>query len=619
LGRGERPGKSAKLRPKSGMGERGSSLVMQSIWKVRPCDLSEVNRLLQGGLSPITAQVLVARGIGNLEAARRFLEGKLTDLHDPSYLPGCDRAVELLWETICRGDGIAIYGDYDVDGITGTAILCGCIRLLGGRVISYIPSRLDEGYGLNRSAIEYLADSGTRVLVTVDCGVASPEEVAAARALGMEVLITDHHTPGPVLPPASAIVHPRLPVGSNPFPFLSGAAVAFKLAWALCRRASGGSRVGEAMRSFLLQATGLAALGTIADVVPLLDENRILVRQGLAALIHTMPLGLRKLAQVARLKTEDLLDAEKIAYQIAPRLNAAGRLSRADLAVELLLTDQEDLAERLASELNQLNEERRSLESGILEAAMERWMLVHSEADPAALVLDDARWHPGVIGIVAGKLAERLARPVVLISSGENNGRRGVGSARGVPGFNLFEALQACAHLLTSFGGHAGAAGLTLPVEQIPEFRRQFVEVAENMYPRTAEPNVLWIDAEVPFGLLTEQVVEQLERLGPFGHGNPRPVLCAQGVRLAYPPQSCGAQGQHLVLRVVQGDIGLRAVAFQRGHWAASLAPEMLLDMAFQPVLNRFGGTGRVELHLIDWRLHAADSGGAGSLPGGVQ
>jgi len=604
---------------------------MSKRWRIHPHDPARIEALrYAAGIPAVVAELLVCRGVADPAAARTFLDPKLSALHDPDLLPGCRRGAQRICDAIAARRRITVYGDYDVDGISGTALLWLCLKLLGAEVGYYVPHRAEEGYGLNGEAIRTLAAERTELLITVDCGIASVEEAALARGLGIELIVTDHHEPGHRLPEAAEIVHPRLseasgdsPVlaapqsgqspGGYPFGELSGSGVALKLAWALCQQASGAKRVGTRMKDFLLQAVGLAALGTIADVVPLVDENRVLVRHGLESLANAPTPGLTALmnaAKIAPRKHPDgktRLDAEDVAFQLAPRINAAGRLGQPQLAVELLVTDRTERAEELAQYIDGLNETRRTIERSIQLAATKQVHALFDPVEDAALVLADRGWHPGVIGIVAGRLAEKYHRPVVLISWDKAGVRPGIGSARSVPGFNLHAALADCAEFLLAHGGHASAAGLKIEERQLAGFRAAFCELAEGRIPldqRTAE---IFIDVEAPLSAFTLEVVRQVERLAPFGHGNSRPLLCSSGVTLSGPPKPLGSGGHHLAMTLSQHGVALRAVAFGGGEWADQLAAvDGPLDVAFRPVINHFHGRQSVELHLVDWRPTAA-------------
>lgn len=555
------------------------------------------------GVPALVAQLLLARGIDDADRARQFLEPKLSGLRDPELLPGVPQAADVLLGAVRAGKRIAVYGDYDADGMTATAILLRCLRLLGGDARFYVPHRMDEGYGLNDGALETLAADGVQTVVTVDNGIASLDQAETAHRLGLELVVTDHHQMAERLPRAAAVVHPQLPGFEYPFAGLCGAAVAFKLAWALCQRSAGAKRVSEPMRALLLRATGLAALGTIADVVPLVDENRILVRYGLNALReHPLP-GIAALERVTKTDGRGALTGEDVGFALAPRLNAAGRLGQAELAVELLTTDSPQRAEELAAYINELNETRQTLERSVLLAARK---LVKEQGDPTgdpALVLAGQDWHPGVIGIVASRLVEQHGVPVVLISLDPLGVKAGIGSGRSVPGFDLGAALAACRDDLLSCGGHAAAAGLRIDPARVGAFRRAFLQVAAERVPEGARHGELWVEAETPLAALTCQTVGQLEQLAPFGHGNRRPTLATTDVRLASPPRRMGGAGRHLSVELEQHGVRLRGVAFGQGDWEEPLGRVTgPLSIAFRPMINTFRGWPSVELHLDDWK-----------------
>jgi len=519
-------------------------------------------------------------------------------------LAGVDAAAECILRFARAGEKIVIYGDYDADGMTATAILVRCLRLIGATAGYYVPNRLDDGYGLNDEALRRIAATGAKLVVTVDCGIASIEQARTARELGLTLVVTDHHEPKSSLPEAAAIVHPRLPGCEYSFPGLCGAGIAFKLAWALCQRACGAKKVTEALREFLMQAIGLAAIGTVADVVPLLDENRLIVRHGLKSLRERPVLGIEHLMRVTRLCERPSLCSEDIAYVLGPRLNAAGRLGQAQLGVELLLTESAERASQLANYIQELNTTRDRIEKGILSAAGKQ---IKDRFDPqrdGALVLDGDGWHPGVIGIVAGRMADKYQVPVVVIGWDEAGIKPGVGSCRSAGGVELHRVLEGCQNLLLAHGGHAAAAGLRIAREQVELFRQRFCELVAMERAASEQQMELVIDAEAIFGQLTTRTVQHIEQLAPFGQGNPRPVLCARGVQLAAPPRTMGAGERHLALRFEQHRVGLRAVAFGQAEWAPELEryQNEPVDIAFSPVINEFGGMRRVEMHLVDWR-----------------
>jgi single-stranded-DNA-specific exonuclease len=553
------------------------------------------------GVPALVAQVLLARGIESAEDAREFLSARLLDLHDPSLLPGIDEAADRIVAAIADKRLITIYGDYDVDGVTGTSLLWHCLTLAGARVDYTIPDRLNDGYGLNPRAIKTLADEdGSRLVISVDCGIASIEEAELAAELGMELIITDHHTIGESLPAAAVLVHPRLPGSEYPFGELCGAAVAFKLAWAVCQRLGDGRRASPQMKEFLLSAVGLAAIGTISDVMPLLGENRVLVRFGLAGLPGRASVGLKALLEVSDKKPP--LDAEDIAFAIGPRINAAGRLQQARLAVELLTTSDEHKARQLATHLDKLNKDRRGLETRILKQAKKQ-VAEHPEwDDAAALVLASSDWHAGVIGIVANRVAEEFEKPAVLLalSAMEGTGR---GSGRSFAGFDLYSGIAACSEHLLTFGGHHAAAGLSIRSESVAAFREAFSSYVATHHSVSDEDLELRIDAEVRLADLSHKAVIALDTLSPFGQGNPRPRFSATGVELAEDPQTMGEDGRHLRLALKNGNRPLKAVAFGRGEWAEPIrTARQPLSICFEPLINRWRGRESVELRLIDWK-----------------
>ncbi len=578
---------------------------MSKRWRIansEPQSIAELQRA--AGIPAIVAQLLLSRGIENPDEARLFLHPKLNGLREPADLPGATRAAEIIFSAVQSQRKITIYGDYDADGMTSTAILLRCLRLLGANVDFYVPNRIDEGYSLNADALQKLADQGTEVVVTVDCGVASVAEAEVAKELGLTLIITDHHQLAETLPTAAAIVHPDLPDSDYPFAGLCGAAVAFKLAWAICQCASDGKKVTDRLRTFLLQAVGLAAIGTVCDVVPLLDENRILVRHGLNALKAQPTVGLEALMRSTKLSDKKRLECEDIGFTIGPRLNAAGRMGQAEIAIELLTTESAQRADTIAQYLDELNLQRQSLERSITRAATKQIKAIDGYENAPAFVLADHDWHAGVIGIVAGRLADKYHRPVVVIAGDPLGVKPGSGSARSVPGFNLHEAFATCTDLLESHGGHAAAAGLKIKDQNLDAFRAAFCQIAAEQIPASARIAELLIDGEASLQMLTRQTVEQIESLAPFGHGNSRPVLCASEVRLSGPPKRMGATGRHLSMMLDQHGVKIRAVAFGGGDWEDELANiDGPLAIAFRPVINRWQGRVTVEIHLDDWHV----------------
>jgi single-stranded-DNA-specific exonuclease len=573
-------------------------------WRVRPFDEGRVRDLsLSAGVPPVVAQLLLSRGVCSADVVREFLEAKLTGLRDPQDLPGVPQAAQRISQAIRNGTRITVYGDYDADGISGTAILVRVLRALHAHVDFYVPHRLHEGYGLNDQALQSLADRGTRLVISVDCGIASIDEAETARRLGLELIVTDHHEMGSTLPNAAVVVHPRLPETNYPFTGLCGAGVALKLAWAICRTHEGTSRVSPHLRYILFSSVGLAALGTVADVVPLVDENRLIVRHGLLSLKMQPFAGISALLEVTRLHERPQLASEDVAFSLAPRLNAAGRLGQAELGVELLLTDSPERGKELAVFLDDLNRERDSLERSIYLSAQKELGQTFDAQRHAAIVLAHRDWHVGVIGIVAGRIAERYQRPTILIALDPMGEPRGVGSGRSALGIDIHRTLQACSHHLISFGGHAAAVGLKVAAANLEPFRAAFCAEVARLVPPERRVAELHIDAEAPLPQLTLRTVDQIQQLAPFGQSNPRPVLCATGVEMDGAPRYMGEGDRHLSLKLKQHSISLRAVAFGQGEWAGPLTEcSGPIDIAYRPVINEFRGRRSVELHLVDWR-----------------
>jgi single-stranded-DNA-specific exonuclease len=579
---------------------------MAKIWKLPLHDPDRIQTLSRElHVSAVLAQLLLNRGITEPAGARFFLQAPLSGLHDPALLPGVSEAAERLVGAIRAGRRIMIYGDYDADGVCGAAILIECLKLAGADVRFYVPHRLEEGYGLNATALETIRrDEQAEVVVTVDCGIASTGEARVARELGLELIVTDHHEFASELPAADCLVHPRLPGGQYPFGGLSGAGVAFKLAWAVARHLEGVTRVSPQFRDFLLQAVSLAALGTVADVVPLIDENRVLVRHGLVSMKERPSVGLKALMLTAQLERDaeepaGPLAAEDIAFRLAPRINAAGRLGQARLAVELLTTRNAERARDLAGYLQGQNEQRQTVERRIYREAKELAEAEHDLASDRAIVLGKAEWHAGVIGIVAGRLVERYWRPVILISLGQEIAQ---GSGRSIPGFDLHQALRACAAELVGYGGHAAAAGLKIQPGNVLRFRAAFCEYAAGQLAVEDLVEQLRIDAEVAVGELTPRLVRDIENLAPFGAGNRRPLLMAARVELTGPPKKIGGGERHLTFRIRQNGAAVRAVAFGMAERAEQLLQGPRYDMAFSPQLNTYQGFTRVDLHVKDFR-----------------
>jgi len=571
-------------------------------WSLLPHDSAAIDGLARSlRVSPIVAQLLLNRKIAAADA-ERFLGCPLSGLHEPESLPGANAASECLLAAVREQRRICVYGDYDVDGVAATAILFTCLKLLGAAAEFHVPHRLDDGYGLSIGTLGKLASSGVQTVVTVDCGIASLAEAEEAQRLGLELIVTDHHEPKSTLPSAAALVHPRLPgVDGQAYPcgHLSGAGVAFKLAWALCKRWCGSAKVTPELREFLLDALLLAALGTVADVVPLFDENRIFVRHGLARMRSKPGIGVQALLKAAKLDAKLNLAAMDIGFSLAPRINAAGRLGTARLAVELLTTASPQRADTLADYLERQNMERQSIERRILHEARE---LAEREGDAPALVLASPNWHPGLLGIVASRLVDQYARPVLMIALREDQAH-GQGSGRSVLGFRLHEALQECTSDLVSHGGHATAAGFRIVPERIDGFRERFYGVAQRHFGAEPPAHRLVLDAEVPLSSLTLGLMQAIEQLEPYGSGNPPPLLLADRLHVVGEPRRVGGGERHLSFRVRQNGKEIKAIAFGMGERASELMSEGgQCCLAFTPRLNEWQGYRSVEIEVRDFQ-----------------
>lgn len=507
------------------------------VWQQKAQDAQAEQELAAAGCGRLLSRVLVSRGCRTPEQARALLD-ETAPLSDPYLIKDMDKAVERLRRALAEEEPIVIYGDYDVDGVSATALLYEYLTNLGAQVRCKLPLRTEGGYGLNRTALKKLADKGFKLIVTVDNGIAAVEEAAYAKELGIDLVITDHHLPSGELPEAVAVVDPNRPDDESPFKFLCGAGVAFKLCAAM----------EECDPDELLDVCGdLAAIGTIADVVPLVGENRTLVREGLGLLQDTVRPGLAALLEASGCAGK-AVTAETVGYSIAPRLNAAGRMDTAAIALKLLLCGNEEQATGIAARLTEINTQRQHTEQEVLAAALGQLDAEPSRAHDRVIVVAGENWHPGVLGIVASRLTERFGRPSIVISLADGEGR---GSGRAPRSFNLHGALQGCASLLSRYGGHAAAAGLTIDEENLPAFRQAINRWAVQTYPE-AQPPVLELDAPAAVAELTVQEVAQLEKLAPFGGGNHQPLFLIQGAVVdgVWP---MGAEKRHSRIRLRQG------------------------------------------------------------------
>ena len=565
-------------------------------WMIPPPSAQRDEAASHWRVPPLVAQLLINRGFTIDQPGEAFLAPKLSDLYAPASLPGVERAVELIVDAINSGTKIVVYGDYDVDGTAGVAILWHVLQLAGADVSFYVPHRVDEGYGLNAAAAERLIHDKTGMVISVDCGITAVSEVNLLREADVRVVITDHHTPHGATPRADAIVHPTVG-GTYPNPDLCGAGVAFKLGWAIAQRLSGADRVAPAFRTLLMELLPLAALGTIADVVLLRGENRIIAKHGLATLPRSSLPGLRALIDSAGLRGTKISGYD-VGFKLAPRINAAGRMGHARLAVELMTRADETRAREIALYLEEHNRARKATERKIVGQAVEMVEQGDLASDARrALVLSSPGWHAGVIGIVAARIVDRYHRPAVLIAEKDGVGQ---GSARSIPCFDLAKALGSCEDHLASFGGHAMAAGLKIAVDRIDDFRQAFVDVANNQLTGDDLVPKLRLDAEVRLGELSLPVVEQIAALGPFGVGNARPRLATDWVDLADEPRCVGRGQEHLQASFVDDGVRLKGIGFGLKRCMEDLKQHRRCRVAFEPIINEFNGRRSVEMQIID-------------------
>ena len=580
-----------------------------NVWQLMPVWEGREQLAAKLRVPELVAQLLYNRGIGELEQARQFLQPSLNDLVEPQQLSGSEPAVQRISQALRAEEKIILYGDYDVDGIAGVAILWHCLKLAGVEVDYYVPHRIEEGYGLNAEAIGQLAERGAQLIITVDCGISAHQCAELAARLGIDLIITDHHQTEDKLPSAAAIVHPNLPGGEYPNKSLCGAGVALKLAWALAQKFSGAQKVSPEFREFLIFATSLAALGTIADVVPLQGENRVLARFGLKGLAASKDTGIRALIKAAGL-TGARLDSFDIGFKLAPRLNAAGRMGHARLAVELFTRASAERAREIAQYLESQNRQRQKVEKDIAAEALQQVADLGMDGpDWRGVVTAAEGWHGGVIGIVASRIVDKFRRPTIVISLQDD---KAMGSCRSIEGFDICRALEACREHLQEFGGHAMAAGLSLEPGKIEAFREAFNDYACRHLSEDDLIPTLKIDAEISLSELDLKTVEMIERLGPFGAGNPKVMLKARGLRLMSAPRRIGSQGNHLQLTVAAGDDPqahlrpggvIRAVAFGKASWEKKLLDAETFDLVFEPVINHFNSNTTVEMITRDIRI----------------
>ncbi|MBI3015221.1 MAG: single-stranded-DNA-specific exonuclease RecJ [Candidatus Tectomicrobia bacterium] len=566
-------------------------------WIVREAKPDQETQLAKTlGLSLLAARFLVHRGLEDPNQARAFWQASLEDLHNPFAMTDMEKAVERILTALEHGEQIVVYGDYDVDGIAGTALLCTFFSEIGFPARFFLPHRIEDGYGLNSEALELLRKEGARLVITVDNGISALEPAETAHRLGLDLIITDHHEPPELLPRALAILNPRRPQCEYPFKSLSGVGVAFKLLLALRNRLRQRG-FDRAPLPNLKRHLDLVALGTVADVAPLGGENHTLLRHGLQELSVTSKPGLQSLKGEAGLK--GAVTAADIGFRLAPRLNAVGRLGAASAAVNLLLSTRLEESAELASLLEAENRRRQQVQEEIYRDVKAQ-LQQSGEQDNPAIVLASQQWHPGIIGIVASKIAEEYLRPVALIALENGQGR---GSSRSIPGLDLYECLRLCAAELKQFGGHTGAAGFTVQAGNLERFKSRFQEVAASLTSGIEIPAPLEVDGEATLSDLHTQAISDLENLSPFGAGHPAPVFLWRGLRCASKARRVGREGEHVKFLVSDGRKVMDAIAFGCPQEAAEvLRSSPLLDLAATPQANLWQGSLSVQLKVHDVR-----------------
>ncbi len=574
-------------------------------WKLRPC-YPEVQQLLspQLGISPLLSQLLASRNIKTPEEAEIFLSPKLSNLHSPFLMKDMEKAVERICEAVKCQEEIVLYGDYDVDGITGTSILLIFLKALGAKVSFFIPDRIREGYGLHVEELQRIKENGAQLLITIDCGSSDIEQVQFAQQQGMDVIITDHHEVPNILPPAYAMLNPQQKDCHFPFALLAGVGVVFNLLMALRKTLRDrGFWKGQTVPN-LKEYLDLVALGTIADVVPLIDENRILVKYGLRQLTEGSRIGIEALKEVCGLLSTTITSS-LVAFRLSPRINAPGRLSQARQSVILLTTDDYQEAQRIALLLEQENTSRQQIESRIVKEA---YVLI--EADPQlkerdSIVLASSKWHPGVIGICASRLLDRYNRPSILISCDEKRGI-GRGSARSSETFHLYEGLEECKHLLKSYGGHHSAAGLTIELGKLKEFQTLFNKVVSEKFTEKDFISSIDIDTEVSLKEISERLIKEISWLEPFGNCNPEPTFSSFELD-SYISREVGKG--HLKLKIKEDSLFYDAIGFNLAEQSlpflqapadSSSNTRSKIKIAFIPQINTWQGIKSVQLKVKD-------------------
>ena len=558
---------------------------MNKKWQIYETDDEKIEELKEKyKLNDLLATILVNRGIDNEEKIRQFLEPTRQDFYDPYLMEDMEIAVERIVKAIENQEKVIIYGDYDVDGITSTTVLKKFLKDLGLEVSYYIPNRLNEGYGLNNKAIEKIVNEGYSLMITVDCGISAIEEIDYANSLGLETIVTDHHEPGEVLPKALAVVDNKRKDSTYPFRDLAGVGVAFKLTQAL------GMKL-ELKEEAYLKYLDIVCVGTISDIVPLVDENRVITKLGLLLVRQTKNMGLKSIINSSGYNK---IDSNTISFGVAPRINACGRMGKAEEALELLLSTDIYEVNELTKKLNEHNRERQEIEKSIYESAVEKIEKNHLDEN-RTIVVGGEDWHHGVIGIVSSKITDMYFKPSILLSFEENG--TGKGSGRSIPGFDLHQALTKCQDTLEKFGGHSMAVGVTIKKENLEKFREEFEKVAAEEKTENIVP-ILNVDSKIDLNSVDKDVIESLKALEPFGEANKMPIFAFKNLRI----DSIRAlsEGKHLKLTLKEDNIIINAIGFNMGELAEEYRIGDKIDVAGVLEINTFNGVDNLQINIKD-------------------
>ncbi|PCJ62254.1 MAG: single-stranded-DNA-specific exonuclease RecJ [Planctomycetota bacterium] len=575
--------------------------MIQKSWRIKNPTKQKIDQIKSvTNLSLISSTLLSNLNINETNEIKSFVKPDLDTIHSPMLFKNMDKALQRIEQALNNQEKICCYGDYDVDGITGSSLLYNFFDFIGGNARHYIPDRIKEGYGLNKFAIEKVYNEGCKLLITADCGIRSIEEVDFAKSIGLDIIITDHHEQGELLPNACAIINPKLHECNYPFKGISGSGVALKLAWAIAEGLNKHLKIKQAFSDFLIDSLSFATLGTIADMVPLLDENRVIVKFGLESIRQSSNVGIQALLEVS-VDNDTPITTETVAFQIAPRINAAGRLGRSDLISELFTTKSRQKALELARELNELNISRREIE---LEYSKEAFLQAEEIVKKYShtIVLDGDDWHSGIIGIIASRILDKYYRPTFIISHHGEDKTIGKGSARSIEGYSLPSALEFAKDHLVQFGGHDMAAGFVIKRDRVQAFRDAIETDGKSKLNKELLVPILRVDIEIDLDSLNMDLLEDIDRLAPFGCANPNPMFATKNVNVIGSPRVIGKKKTHLKFKIVKNGTVCNVIAFNFAERLNELLSYQMIDVAFVPYLEKWNGRKSVDLRLKDFR-----------------